>query len=340
LKLNWKQALVAILAVFSGLALAAPLLISHIEPAVVWVQGPKANLSLNVVYANFTVLPATADIPLPDWYDSNRDGAPSRISYNVVLNVTNNSNETAIVDMLYISAGPTFRPGTVLWNPQPTIERTVEGVYLDGKWVNTTWIPSNQSLAGGYWRQGVDVRSVYTNGNLTQTYMRISGQWIDVTNRVSVPGQEQSLPDDQITMLGPFVTETLSFTSGISSFSQMDGYASAQIKTGENGFNNSWASNQSRMIMLNGTVFATARNVADLNLTPTYLHLQVSAILQRSLNLTDRYHIVDTSSLANYLNQINLTPNNNSYEYNVALHSHQTFESDPFGAEVFIKPRS
>jgi hypothetical protein len=337
---HWKKLLVAVLAVLSGLALATPLLISHIAPAVITVEGPKADLSLDPVYASFKVQPVKMEIALPDWYDKNRDGAPFQISYDIVLNVTNNSNETALVDMLYISAGPNFAPGRVTWTPKSASERTVEGVYLDGKWVNTTWIPSDQTLVGGYWRQGVDIQSVYTNGNLTQTFMRVSGQWVDVTKRVTVPGQEQSIPNDQITMFGPFMTESLSFSSSNSSISQVDSYASVQIKAGKDGFNNYWDPNQSRLIMLNGTVFATARNVADLKLTPTYLHLQVSAMLQRSLTPTEPYHIIDTSSLANFLCQINLNPNNNRYEYNVALTPHQTFESDPFGAEVFIKTRS
>jgi hypothetical protein len=338
MNLHWRQLLVAVLAVLSGLALATPLLISHIVPVVITVQGPKADLNLDPVYASFTVQPTNSDIELPDWYDKNRDDVLSQISYNVVLNVTNNSNETALVDLLYISAGPTHVPGPVTWTPpKSTIERTVEGVYLDGKWVNTTWIPSNQSIVGGYWRQGVDVQSVYMRGNLTQTFVRIDGQWVDVTGRVTVPGQEQSIPNDQITMLGPFMTESLSFTPGNSSISQIDSYASVQVKSGKDGFNNFWAPNQSRLIMLNGTVFATARNVEDLKLTPTYLHLQVSAMLERSLTPTIPNLIIDTSSLTNTLCQIRLNPNNNQYQYNTALSPNQTFESDPFGVEVFIK---
>ena len=341
MNLHWKQLLVAVLAVLSGLALATPLLISHIVPAIITVQGPKADLNLDPVYPSFTVQPANVDIALPDWYNRNRDGDPSQILYDVVLNVTNNSNETALVDLLYISAGPTYVPGSVTWTPpKSTIERTVEGVYLDGKWVNTTRIPSNQSIVGGYWHQGVDVQSVYMKGNLTQIFMRIDGQWVDVTGRVTGSGQEQSIPNDQITMLGPFMTESLSFTSGNSSISQNDGYASVQVNSGKDGFNNFWAPNQSRLIMLNGTVFATARNIADLKLTPTYLHLQVSAMLQRSLTPTIPNHIIDTSSLTNTLCQIKLNPNNNQYQYNMALSPNQTFESDPFGVEVFIKTRS
>jgi hypothetical protein len=342
MNLHWKQLLVAMLAVLAGLALATPLLISHIVPAIITVQGPKADLSLDPVFASFTVQHTNSDIALPDWYNRNSYGDPSQISYNVVLNVTNNSNETAIVDLLYISAGPTYTPGSVTWTPpKSTIERTIEGVYLDGKWVNTTWIPSNQSIVGGgYWRQGVDVQSVYTNGNLTQTFMRIDGQWVDVTERVTVPGQELSIPNDQITMLGPFMSETLSFTPGNSSVSQIDSYASVQVNSGKDGFNNFWAPNQSRLIMLNGTVFATARNIADLKLTPTYLHLQVSAMLQQSYANTDPARFIDTSSLRNQLCQIQLTPVNNSYEYNKALTANQTFQPDQFGVEAFIENRS
>ncbi len=341
MNLHWKQLLVAVLAVLSGLALATPLLISHIVPAIIFVQGPKADLSLDPVYASFTVQPANADMALPDWYNRNRDGDPSLISYNVVLNVTNNSNETAIVDMLYISASNTTMHGSVIYGPKATIERTVEGVYLDGKWVNTTWVPSNQSLVGGYWRQGVDIQSIYINGNLTQTSMRIGGQWVNVTGRATVPGQEPSIPNpnDMITMVDSFMTETLSFASNYS-VSQLDSFTDVQVTAGKNGFNNNWAPNQSRLIMLNGTSLATASMVANLKSPPTYLHLQVSAMLQSSLTPTTPYHIIDTSSLLNTLCQIKLNPNNNQYQYNMALSPNQTFESDPLGVEVFIKTRS
>jgi hypothetical protein len=338
MNLPWKQLLAAVLAVLSGLALAAPLLIAHVVPVVITVQGPKADLSLEPVYASFSVLPVNGDMALPDWYDRNREGDASLISYNVVLNVTNNSNETAIVDMLYICASNTFMQGS-MFGPKSTIERTIEGVYLDGKWVNTTWVPSNQSLVGGYWRQGVDIQSIYLNGNLTQTSMRIGGQWVNVTGRVTVPGQESTITNDQVTMVNPFVGETLTFTSH-NSFSQIGYSANVQVAVGKEAFNNSWAPNQSRLIMLNGTSLATASQVTDLKSDPTYLHLQVDAMLQRSYTNTDPTHFIDTSSLSNVLCQIKLNQNNNRYEYNMALTPNQTFESDPFGVEVFIKTRS
>jgi hypothetical protein len=339
MNLHWKQLLAAVLAVLSGLALAAPLLFAHIVPVVIAVQGPKADLSLDPVYASFTVQPANADMALPDWYNKDRDGDPSLISYNIVLNVTNNSNETAIVNMLYIAAAHTFMPGSVIYSPKSTIERTVEGVYLDGKWTNITWIPPNQSLFGGYWRQGVDIQSTYINGNLTQTSMRIDGQWVNVTGHVTVPGQEPSVANDQVTMINPFIGETLTFTSH-NRFSQLDNQANVQVAVGKDGFNNSWAPNQSRLIMLNGTSFATAPQVTDLKSTPTYLHLQVDTMLQRSLTPIDPYHFIDTSSLANILCQIKLDQKNNQYQYNMALSANQVFESDQFGVEVFIKDRS
>ena len=342
MNLHWKQLLVAVLTVLSGLAFATPLLISHIVPVIITVQGPKADLSLDPVYASFTVQPANADVALPDWYNKNRDGDPSLISYSVVLNVTNNSNETALVDMLYICASNTFTHGSLIYSPKSTTERTIEGVYLDGKWVNTTWIPSNQTLVGGYWRQGVDIQSTYINGNLTQTSMRIGGQWVNVTGRVTVPGQEPSIPNpnDMIDMVNPFMTETLSFSSSNYSVSPLDCFTNVQVTPGKDGFNNYWAPNQSRLIMLNGTSLATASMVANLKSIPTYLHLQVSAMLQRSLIPTIPNHIIDTSSLTNTLCQIKLNPNNNQYQYNMALSANQIFEPDPFGVEVFIKTGS
>jgi hypothetical protein len=60
-------------------------------------------------------------------------------------------------------------------------------------------------------------------------------------------------------------------------------------------------------------------------------------MLEQTYNNTDPTLIIETSSLRNQLCQIRLNPNNNQYQYNMALSPNQTLESDPFGVEVFIK---
>jgi hypothetical protein len=333
---SWKQIFAAVLAVIAGLALAFPLLVSHVVPTIVTVEGPKADLSLDPVYASFTVQPANSDIPLPDWYNRNVNGEPSLVSYNVVLNVTNNSNETAFVDMLYIDAAHSYNNGSLIYSPKSVMEKTMAGVYLDGNWVNTTWIPSNQTLSGGYWRQGVDIQSTYINNNLTQTSMRINGQWVNVTGRIVVPGQENSIHNNMITMVNPIIGETLSFTDK-NRFSQAGYCSDVQVASGKSKFNNYWAPNQSRLIMLNSTSIATAAQVEDLKSTPTYLLLQVSAMLQESLTPKKPNQIIDTSALLSTFCQITLNQNNYRYEYNTALTQNQSFELDQYGVEVFIK---
>jgi len=124
------------------------------------------------------------------------------------------------VDMLYICASNTTMQGSI-FGPKSTIERTVEGVYLDGKWVNTTWVPSNQSLVGGYWRQGVDIQSTYIKGNLTkpsctlasmgQRYRTRHSAW----TRTSIP-----TPTIRSPWLIPY-GRNLSFSNLNSSFSQI-----------------------------------------------------------------------------------------------------------------------
>jgi hypothetical protein len=86
MNLHWKQLLVAVLAVLSGFALATPLLIAHIVLVVITVQGPKADLSLDPVYASFTVQTPNSDIGLPDWMTETGMAPPRRFCTTIVIN--------------------------------------------------------------------------------------------------------------------------------------------------------------------------------------------------------------------------------------------------------------
>ena len=152
-----------IISLLAGSALTTPLLLSELQIVPFWTipEGPKANLSASVVYANFTIQNDIHryNINLGEFYESNLD-------YFIVLNITNLSGVPTILSNLgfasvkntntipsalggfhvthqdgsmifggFISSGPV---AGYLGNVEAG---RVEGLWLDGKWLNTTWVP-------------------------------------------------------------------------------------------------------------------------------------------------------------------------------------------------------
>lgn len=338
-----KIVIAAVLSLSTGVAFASPLFVSHmfVVPLPYVPEGPKADFSIDLIYANFAVQPTNPNTPLPEWYNKNRDGDPSSISYNVVLNVTNNSNETALIDMFYICAANSTVKGSTIIKDSTTVG-TVEGVWLDGKWVNATWIPLVQSSSNigivGYWREGVDIKETYTNGTLSSTSMRINGKWVDVTGRINVPGQSSEAPLNNVTvMTGIIAAETLRFVSPQHKYTESEWgyYADIKLPVGPGKFSNYWSPHESRLIMLNGTLLSSPATVEYLKADKTFVRIQASTKLANNY-INGTY--VDTSLLTGSLYQIKLEPINGSYyEYNMALGENQVFQPDKFGVEVFIK---
>ncbi|MCL5876944.1 MAG: hypothetical protein M1540_03930 [Candidatus Bathyarchaeota archaeon] len=156
--------LVAVLALSIGLAYAAPMIIAQMNiqllPNVL--EGPKAEFTVDVVYADFN----TVDYQRTDEF-YNQDGSlnhaetypATNVTYNVVLRVTNPSDQPATLYEVTFAAGQdisvkdSILGGTIYdfgFTPEnPFVAGRhfggiVDGVYLDGKWVNVTWIPEVQ----------------------------------------------------------------------------------------------------------------------------------------------------------------------------------------------------
>lgn len=186
-----KLILVAFLALGIGVAYASPMLITppnvHLLPPVV--EGPKAEFSINTVYANFSTT---------DWqytyteYDlngvpTNKTVPATNMTYNIVLNVTNISDKPATVYEVAAAVGKDISVQQSILGGSMTIYDTAEpypdngifpsqlfgsiidGVYLDGKWVNITWIPEGCYLPDGTW-QSMPYPDCLTA--LTQTFWR------------------------------------------------------------------------------------------------------------------------------------------------------------------------
>ncbi len=155
MKTSLKLIIVAALALSIGVAYASPLLIApNVQPYPRVPEGPKAEFSVNVVYANFNSVDQAG------------------INYNVVLNITNLSNQPAkIYEVAFtaaqdISVKQSILGGTIYdygalpaeanlpINGWSDFGGIIDGVYLDGKWVNVTWIPTGD-VPDGTWQESL-----------------------------------------------------------------------------------------------------------------------------------------------------------------------------------------
>lgn len=148
-----------------GSVFASPLLLSELDivPFRVVPEGPKAEFSVNVAYANFTIYDYY-DYPVTDNPFVNRSGGDNifGLDYYIVLNITNHSDlpaRVAYIDFvaaqnttIFPSAFGGFygeHEGTKISNDFGPSDGyvghiqagRVEGVWLDDEWINTTWVP-------------------------------------------------------------------------------------------------------------------------------------------------------------------------------------------------------
>ena len=163
-----KFILIGLISLLAGSALTTPLLLSELDIVPFWTmpEGPKANLSVSVVYANFTIqndLPKY-NINLGEYYES-------KLNYFIVLNITNLSEVPTTLSTLGFASvkNTTVIPsalggfhvtsqdrdaiggGFISYGPAEgyvgNVEAgRVEGLWLDGEWVNTTWVPEGGLL--------------------------------------------------------------------------------------------------------------------------------------------------------------------------------------------------
>lgn len=158
-----KFILLGLFSLLVGLAFASPLLISELDIVPFWIvpEGPKANLGINVAYANFTI-----QEPTPRFNVNLGEYNESVFDYSIVLNITNHSNlATKVSDITFAAALEVTVTGSALGGFHGTHEGTltgggsglssgpakgylghisagkVEGLWLDGEWANLTWVP-------------------------------------------------------------------------------------------------------------------------------------------------------------------------------------------------------
>jgi hypothetical protein len=424
----------AVLSLTIGIAAASPLLISelNITPYPRLPDGPKADASINVVYANFEVNPGKE-------YIKGQQMATQNLDYEIILNVTNLSDFGSEITRIGIiaaqdiyvapadvgflsfiaesdqsggmcSVSDDIAPGTdwLSWSHYKndiTIaggSGLVTGVWLDGAWINVTWIPGTKcdpwpeltseqfaenstvkshpietwsekwpttktvpslpqnATSEGTWIEGVPLIEMHnittaqgkTVDISTVTGIFINGTWVDVTGRVATQHQELCVRAVN-TIAGEkrcFGTEPpCDLTNTTDSGNQSNLYPENQpfpyaawmrfvtfTQTGEDQFDSYWEPHQSRLIMLKGTR-EVQPNLGIESLATgqiTLLAEQFNHVQDPSINNNEVY----TYSGGHWLNRVSLQKTTNGYLYSTL--GDQTFVTDRFGVEVFLKPRS
>ena len=186
MKIGAKMLIAAIFSLLVGIVFASPLLYTNldIQPFPRVPEGPKAEFSVDVVYADFN--PVVTQSTTTEYDETGGQKTVTypvtEITYNVVLNVTNLSDQPATIYELAFTAAQSISVkqsilgGTIYDYGLQTSNSFlaskhfggfVDGVYLDNKWVNATWIPNGYYEANDTWITVPYPQCLFT---LTQAY--------------------------------------------------------------------------------------------------------------------------------------------------------------------------
>jgi hypothetical protein len=375
MKIAIKFLAAAILSLCIGVAVATTLLATEIIPFHRIPQGPKADFGVDVAYADFKL----AD--QPDEYGR------QQMDYKVVLNVTNLADIEAKLGSVNLAAAKniTLLVGAMEGGSASSsgggsgggsMGTQVEGLWLDDKWLNVTWIPGtypglrdvmsigsrdadvikyvsslpteapnlpDNASETGYLMEGVPIK-LYDFLNSTENKLSlydviyINGTWVNVTGRIRIEHP---------------VTSTLSYGTvlqAIASFQPQNSYngtlpsnqpASHNFIVWSGDFNNIWAPHQSRLIQIAGTA-TVDHNEAITAFTSGNINLYTAAYsyvydYAKPVNGT----FFDTSKMSTSLIAVALTETaEGNYIYNHLLSGNQTLQLDQYGIEATIIPRS
>jgi hypothetical protein len=366
MKIGTNMIFLGILSMLIGTAFASPLLISELEIRpynAPLPKGPTADIDVNVVYANFSVGDTAGGFM-----------GTTDISYFVVLNITNNSDDWAVVNMAQFSVAQNITKGISSDSPFFGENWTsikgweAEGAWVDGEWYNLTWVPhelfwmngsamikgteigEGVTLGEGYWMEGVQLMDKAVGGNVTNIYLNMNGTWVDVTGRITWldndgnivdinPGRLPSHTSQAVTSSGTFFGERKLFSAeGSSTASEKIPFVIISTGVPAN-FDNLWAPHQSRLIVLSADrkIFNMFLDDAKLELLETE-PITFRGVVHSYLNGT--VGVYDSNSVDDEVKQVQLELTEDGYLYNVILADDEMFVMDSFGVEAFIEPRN
>jgi hypothetical protein len=156
MKTRSKFILIAVLSLLAGAAFATPLLLSELQIVPFWTmpEGPKADLSVSVVYANFTIQgdSSTHNEPIIGYYVvlnmTNLSNLPAKLSYFGFAGLKNVTVIPSALGGFHVTHEGKGLSGSSFGSMGPAEgylghvgAGRVEGLWLDGEWLNTTWVP-------------------------------------------------------------------------------------------------------------------------------------------------------------------------------------------------------
>ncbi|MCW4005451.1 MAG: hypothetical protein NWF04_02470 [Candidatus Bathyarchaeota archaeon] len=329
-----KILIAAILSISLGVTAASPLLMSKIDFSTIRQypeppKGPYADISIDVLYANFSINPSS----MPDRFTG--------ISYFTVVNITNNSNETAKIMAVACDAKtPNYnKPAESGWRSGRGWD--AEYAWVDGKYYNITWVPNNEEFSKhgpfeenstGYWMEGVMIYEEYADGKYDFTRMNMNGTWVDVTGRIDVERPSDWPP----TFAGPETYYQHQKTLSSDFPSDLDMHGITSMTGTPNGFNQLWAPNESRLLAL-----FDDREVPNRYYDPEKIEqLTGDIIFHASLSSYINDTVPrDTHAFAENTIQFQWEQTSDGYVYDNVSMADKVFVVDQYG-EVIIQPRS
>jgi hypothetical protein len=218
-------------------------------------------------------------------------------------------------------------------------------------------LPENASDTG-IWFGGVPITEYYDqNGNPLITEMYINGAWVDVTGEVKVDN-----PQPMTTITNTLVNDVLpvgaqpyeNMNSSLGAITTLptwgdwgvgQTYSSFPWNWNQNGFNNTWAPHESRLIMLNNTEMfiidpAGAPPTAGLAALESGNITLYSSVSNYINNAPVNGVYSNTVSTTSQITQLQMTQTSNGYLYNAILGDNQMFQQGTSSIEVTVVPRT
>jgi hypothetical protein len=397
---KYKLIAIAVLALLSGTAFAAPMLVLplDVKPYPHVPEGPKADFSVDVVYADFKVLTWEQNRTETRIMTNYTTGQVSRynftitaqftnVSYLAVANITNLSDldakmfETCFAAAQKISilqtalGGESFDKGYKS-DPGTNFGGVVDGVWLDEKYVGTTWIPSKDYPLNvfqvmdpqhkvqsnipelsenpeedGTWIQGVPIAEYYDHTKMTATQMYINGAWVDVTGRVQA-GNPKPMVLASNTLVNLVLTSgtpvysnqgnaSVGPVTGMPDWKSYNSNGPALRWTRGGGFDKTWQPHQSKLIAFKGTETMISNNESGINKVLASMENGTmdlyGSITTYLNNMPVNGTYTNTVSTATWLQTVPLQKTAEGYIYNTILEPNQTFQFSQNLVEVYIK---
>jgi hypothetical protein len=341
MKIGIKLVMIGVLSLLVGSAFASPLLMIELDPENIkpYVKPPSYNALISdvtseVLYANFSVTPNV------------ENDRSINLSYFVVLNVTNNSDEPANVSFVTFNAQvqdytlpENNRGGTgsgLTW--------TAKEAWVDGVRYYLSWVPNNRGAVfeenfdyqgdpelEGEWIEGVKIQEYYINYELAYTKINMNGTWVDVTGRIEVerpsywPPQEQPMDAVLIWDIRSLLQE-----------SPLDAHSFTVLEVPPRGtpeaFDQIWAPHESRLIAVQDARPVQSKYFEDEKLEKLKdEEIVFNTVLQTQVIVDNRTNSARSEGSI----QVFVEQTDEGYVYSI-LPENTTFRLDEFGVEVFI----